>query len=104
MKEERKETPLFDIKSYNEAIVNAVLHNKWVEGNEPMVTVFSDRIEILSRGTIAPAQTIEGFYLGESVPVNEKLSEIFAQLRISDIATITNDNDLKKKQQSFGLN
>ena len=60
-KEERKEIPLFDIKSYNEAIVNAVLHNKWVEGNEPMITVFSDRIEILSRGTIAPAQTLEGF-------------------------------------------
>lgn len=84
IKEERKETPLFDIKSYNEAIVNAVLHNKWVDGHEPMITVYSNRIEILSRGTIAPAQTIEGFYLGESVPVNEKLSEIFAQLRISD--------------------
>ena len=83
-KEERKESPLFDIKSYNEAIVNAVLHNKWVDGNEPMVTVYSNRIEILSRGTIAPAQTMDGFYLGESVPVNEKLSEIFAQLRISD--------------------
>lgn len=83
-KEERKETQLFDIKSYNEAIVNAVLHNKWVLGTEPMITVYSNRIEILSRGTIAPAQTIEGFYLGESVPVNEKLSEIFAQLRISD--------------------
>lgn len=61
-----------------------VLHNKWVDGNEPMITVYSNRIEILSRGTIAPAQTFEGFYLGESVPVNEKLSEIFAQLRISD--------------------
>ena len=83
-KEERKETPLFDIKSFNEAIVNAVLHNKWVDGNEPMITVYSNRIEILSRGTIAPSQTLEGFYLGESVPVNEKLSEIFAQLRISD--------------------
>lgn len=30
---------------------------KWVEGNEPMISVFSDRIEILSRGTLAPAQT-----------------------------------------------
>lgn len=39
--------------------INAVLHNKWVEGNEPMISVFSDRIEILSRGTLAPAQTIE---------------------------------------------
>lgn len=83
-KEERTETSLFDVKSFNEAIVNAVLHNRWVDGNEPMITVYSNRIEILSRGAIAPAQTIEGFYLGESVPVNEKLSEIFAQLRISD--------------------
>lgn len=83
-KEERHDSTLFDIKSYNEAIVNAVLHNKWVEGNEPMISVFSNRIEILSRGNLAPYQTIDGFFLGESIPVNEKLSEIFAQLRISD--------------------
>ena len=83
-KSERKDVPLFDIKSFNEAVVNAVLHNKWVEGNEPMISVFSNRIEILSRGTLAPSQTLEGFYLGESIPVNEKLSDIFAQLRISD--------------------
>lgn len=49
-----------------------------------MISVFSDRIEILSRGTLAPAQTMEGFYMGESVPVNEKLSEIFLQLHISE--------------------
>ena len=40
-------TSLFDLKSYNEAIVNAVLHNKWVDGYEPMITVYSNRIEIL---------------------------------------------------------
>ena len=81
---ERKEVPLFDNKAFREAMINAVLHNQWTSGNEPMVTVFLDRIEILSRGTITPAQTMEGFYLGESVPVNEKLSEIFLQLHISE--------------------
>lgn len=81
---ERKEVPLFDNKAFREAIINAVLHNYWVSGNEPMISVFADRIEILSRGTLAPAQTIEGFYLGESIPVNEKLSEIFLQLHISE--------------------
>lgn len=50
---ERKEVPLFDNKAFREAIINAVLHNKWVEGNEPMISVFYDRIEILSRGTLA---------------------------------------------------
>ena len=81
---ERNEVPLFDNRAFREAIINAVLHNHWVSGNEPMISVFSDRIEILSRGTIPPSQTMEGFFLGESVPVNEKLSEIFLQLHISE--------------------
>lgn len=49
-----------------------------------MITVFSDRIEMLSRGTLAPEQTMEGFFAGESVPVNKKLSEILLQLHISE--------------------
>ena len=49
-----------------------------------MITVYSDRIEILSRGRLAPKQTLSGFYLGESVPVNRKLSDIFLQLHISE--------------------
>lgn len=81
---ERKDVPLFDNKAFREAIINAILHNYWVGGNEPMISVFSDRIEILSRGTLAPGQTIEGFFLGESIPVNYKLSEIFLQLHISE--------------------
>jgi len=81
---ERKDVPLFDNKAFREAVINAVLHNRWADGNEPMVSVFADRIEILSRGTIPPAQTMEGFFLGESVPVNDKLSEIFLQLHISE--------------------
>ena len=81
---ERKEVPLFDNDAFREAIINAFLHNKWVEGNEPMITVYSDRIEILSRGTIPREQTMEGFFSGESIPVNKKLSEIFLQLHISE--------------------
>ncbi len=38
----------------------------------------------LSRGTLAPKQTLEGFFLGESVPVNRCLSDIFLQLHISE--------------------
>jgi len=81
---ERKEVPLFEDDVFREAVINAFVHNKWVSGNEPMITVFSDRIEILSRGSLAPEQTIEGFFAGESIPVNKKLSEIFLQLHISE--------------------
>ncbi len=81
---ERKEISLFENDAFREAMINAFVHNKWVEGNEPMISVFSDRIEILSRGTIPAGQTLDGFFAGESVPVNQKLSEIFLQLHISE--------------------
>ena len=83
-KVERKEVPLFDEQAYREAIINAFVHNQWTTGNAPMITVFSDRIEILSRGKMPPGQTMDGFYAGESVPVNQKLSDMFLQLHISE--------------------
>jgi predicted HTH transcriptional regulator len=81
---ERKEVPLFSQEAFREAMINAFVHNCWIDGNAPMITVYSNRIEILSRGTLAPKQTINGFFLGESVPVNRKLSDIFLQLHISE--------------------
>lgn len=80
----RKEVTLFDKAAFREAIINALVHNHWTEGDAPMITVYSDRIEILSRGKLAPGQTLQGFYLGESKPVNQRLSDIFLQLHISE--------------------
>lgn len=80
----RKDQALFDMVAYREAVINAFVHNKWVDENAPMITVYNNRVEILSRGTLDPKQTIEGFYLGESIPINQKLSDIFLQLHISE--------------------
>lgn len=81
---ERKEVPLFSDEAYREAVINAFVHNQWIDGNAPMFTGFRDRIEILSRGSLPPKQTLEGFYAGESVPVNQALSRIFIQLHITE--------------------
>lgn len=80
----RNEVNLFNGDAFREALINSFVHNKWVDGNAPMITVYSNRIEILSRGYLAPRQTIDGFFAGESVPVNQKLSDIFLQLHISE--------------------
>lgn len=58
---EREEIMLFDFECYREAVINAFLHNEWIHLNEPMITLYSDRIEILSRGTLPPMQTLDGF-------------------------------------------
>lgn len=81
---ERKEVALFDIKALREAVLNAFIHNDWLDLNAPMISVFNDRIDILSYGTIPNGQTIEGFYDGKSKPRCRELSDIFLQLRISE--------------------
>ena len=62
---------LFDIKALREAVLNAFIHNDWLDLNAPMISVFNDRIDILSYGTIPNGQTIEGFYDGKSVYVKK---------------------------------
>ncbi len=81
---ERKDIPLFDYEAYHEAILNAFIHNKWLTLNGPQISIFTDRIEILSHGGLAIDQNVEGFYNGTSIPVNEILASIFLQLRISE--------------------
>ena len=49
-----------------------------------MVTFFDDRVEIVSFSKLAPRQTIEGFYKGNSIPVNEELSSIFLATHLSE--------------------
>lgn len=81
---ERMEVPLFDSRCFREAVVNAIVHNKWIDEIEPVISVFNDRIEIVSRGGLPRSQTRESFFSGKSVPVNRTLADIFLQLRISE--------------------
>jgi len=80
----RKEVPLFSTSAFVEAMINAFVHNRWLDGNAPMFTAYQDRIEILSRGNLPPKQTMEGFFAGESVPVNQVLSNVFIKLHITE--------------------
>lgn len=81
---ERKDVPLFDYEAFHEALLNAFVHNKWLGLNAPMISVFTDRIEILSHGGLGIEQDLEGFYSGVSILVNEVLASIFLQLRLSE--------------------
>ena len=81
---ERKDVPLFDYEAFHEAILNAFIHNKWLTLNSPQISIFTDRIEILSHGGLALDQDEKVFYSGASLPVNDVLASIFLQLRISE--------------------
>lgn len=81
---ERKDVPFVDSDALREAVVNAFVHNLWVKGNAPQFTVYSDRIEIISHGGLPSDQNFTDFFSGVSKPVNEELSVMFLQLRISE--------------------
>lgn len=81
---ERKDFPLYDYDAFREAVLNAFIHNKSLTLNGPAISIFSDRIEILSHGGLAIDQDEIGFCNGSSLPVNEILANIFLQLRISE--------------------
>lgn len=81
---ERVEVPLFSEDAFREAVINAFLHNKWINCDPPMISVFSDRIEIFSNGNLPSELSMDKFKKGFSIPVNPKLAEIFLQLKISE--------------------
>lgn len=81
---ERNDISLFDSNCLREALLNAFIHNDWVDLNAPMISVFEDRIEILSYGGLPAKQTITGFFAGKSKPRCIELAEIFLQLKISE--------------------
>lgn len=80
----RRERKLFDNEAWKAAVINAFVHNDWSSGLEPMITVYSNRIEILSHGALPEEQSRQGMFSGEPVPVNRGLAEIFRMLHISE--------------------
>ena len=81
---ERKDINLFDSTCLREALLNAFIHNDWIDLNAPMISIFEDRIEILSYGGLPSKQTKLGFLAGKSKPRCIELAEIFLQLKISE--------------------
>ncbi len=78
----RKEIKLFDNDAFREAWINAVVHNKWVDGVPPAVYWFSDRLEIISYGKIPKGMSKKEFLEGKSNPVNAELMNIFLKCGI----------------------
>lgn len=51
------------------ALINSLIHNDWTI-TEPQISMFSDRLEILSYGGLPNGMTKEQFYQGISKPRN----------------------------------
>lgn len=63
-----------------EAIVNALVHNKWQLENPPKFEIFNDHISITSTGGLPNNITEEEFLNGYSFPRNPELMRVFKDL------------------------
>lgn len=78
-----KNTILFNFDCVNEAILNALVHNDWTI-TEPQISMFHDRLEILSHGGLPIGMTKEQFFDGISKPRNATLMRIFLNMGLTE--------------------
>ena len=80
----RKERKLFDENAFREAWINACVHNNWVGHIAPTVHIFDDRMEVISYGSIPYWLSLEDFFSGKSLPVNDALMRVFVQTGLTE--------------------
>ena len=80
----RKTKKMFDNEAFEEAWINALVHNDWIHGNPPSIYWYDDRMEIMSYGGLKKGLSKEDFFDGVSDPVNKELMDIFVQCGIVD--------------------
>lgn len=64
-------------EAIRELIINAYAHRDWTRQNTVEVTVYSDRMEIISPGALPNGMTVEKIKAGERTPRNNKITDIF---------------------------
>ena len=79
----RQDVYLYDYDAVNEAVLNALVHNDWTV-TEPQISMFSDRLEILSHGGLPKGMTESDFYEGISHPRNAVLMRIFLNMGLTE--------------------
>jgi len=75
-----------DIREYpetavREALLNSIIHKDYAYGSSTLVSIFDDRIEILSVGGLMKGLTREDIMIGTSILRNRNLANIFYRLK-----------------------
>lgn len=72
----RETTYRYSLDAIREAILNALVHRDWTRSIEVEVVNYSDRLEVVSPGTLQNSMTIEKMLAGQRSPRNPIIVEI----------------------------
>lgn len=83
---DRKKIEIIPEVAFREAIANALIHREWDMASQIRVSMFDDRIEIVSPGGLPPGITEEEYLSGKlSVLRNRNLANVFYRLGLVEI-------------------
>lgn len=83
---DRKKIEKIPEAAFREAIANALIHREWAMTSQIRVSMFEDRVEILSPGGLPPGITEEEYLSGKlSVLRNRNLANVFYRLGFVEI-------------------
>lgn len=80
----RLERRMIEPTALREAVLNALLHNDYVNCAPPKVEMFSDRLEITSMGGLPIGVSVDDFFSGLSAPRNKELMRVFRDLELAE--------------------
>lgn len=83
-KAQRKEIRLIDPAALREAVLNAIIHNDYINGAYPVFEIYDDRIEIISSGWLPVGLSEKEFFAGRSLPRNKELMRIFSDMDLCE--------------------
>lgn len=70
----------YPVEAVREALLNAVVHRDYAFSGSILISIFDDRIEIVSIGGLVKGISYEDMMLGVSIQRNEKLANVFYRL------------------------
>ncbi|MFA6707537.1 MAG: ATP-binding protein, partial [Sphaerochaetaceae bacterium] len=80
----RREYRLIDKDAIREAVLNAIIHNDYINGSYPVFEIYDDRIEVISTGGLPVGLTEDEFFKGRSHPRNRELMRIFSDMDLCE--------------------
>ncbi|MGB4405562.1 MAG: RNA-binding domain-containing protein [Sphaerochaeta sp.] len=80
----RKEIRLVDKDALREAVLNAIIHNDYINGSYPLFEIYDDRLVVISTGGLPVGLTEDEFFRGLSHPRNRELMRIFSDMDLCE--------------------
>jgi predicted HTH transcriptional regulator len=80
----RKEIRLIDKNALREAVLNAIIHNDYINGSYPVFEIYDVRLVVISTGGLPVGLTEDEFFKGLSHPRNRELMRIFSDMDLCE--------------------